>query len=56
MTFEEYVDAIQKLAEAQDATAPGKPYCDAEAWRNAFDEGMSPNEAWREEMRAAADM
>jgi len=54
--FQEFVAEIQKLAEACGATDQGKPYCDAEAWREAFNEGMSPAEAWREECLAAAEM
>jgi hypothetical protein len=52
--FQSYVDAIQKLAEASGATEPGKPYCDAEAWRDAFNDGALPSEAWAEEVSAAA--
>jgi hypothetical protein len=56
MKFEEYVAEIQTLAEECGAADPGKPYCDAEAWREAFDDGMTPSEAWREECLAAAEM
>lgn len=54
MTFEQYVAELQALAEAHDATDTGKPYCDPENWRDQFNEGMSPAEAWREEMRATS--
>lgn len=56
MTFEAFVAEIQKMAELCGATEPGKPYCDAEAWRAAFDDGLSPEEAWGEEVSAAATM
>jgi hypothetical protein len=56
MTFEQYVAEIQKLAEACGATDPGKPYCEAEAWRDAYNDEVSPAEAWSEEVSAAATM
>lgn len=54
MTYEEYVAAIQSLAERDGATDPGKPYCDPEAWREAFNNGTTPAEIWAEECHAAA--
>lgn len=54
MTFEEYITAIQKLAEAAGATSVGIPYCDVEAWREAFNDGVPPQEAWDEEVSAAS--
>jgi len=54
--FQAYVDAIQKLAEGCGATDPGKPYCEPEAWLDAFNDGLSPSEAWSEEVSAAASM
>ncbi|MCA6114270.1 hypothetical protein J6524_04915 [Bradyrhizobium sp. WSM 1738] len=56
MTFEDYVADLQQLAEDCGATDPGKPYCDAEAWRPAFEAGMTVSEAWRAEEEAAATM
>ncbi len=56
MTFEEYVAEIQKLAEACGATDPGKPYCEAEAWRDGFSDGLTPAEQWAEEVSAASEM
>lgn len=56
MSFADYVAEIQKLAEECGATDPGKPYCDADAWRDAFDDGLTVGEAWREECLAAAEM
>ena len=56
MTFEEYVGEIQKLAESSGATDAGKSYCEAEAWQGAFDDGLTPEEAWGEEMCAAMSM
>lgn len=56
LTFEQYVAAIQALAERDEATLPGTPYCDAEAWREAYDEGITPAEAWGEEWDTAALM
>jgi len=56
MDFETYVAEIQKLAEASGATDPGIPYCEAEAWREAFDNGLPPRDAWDEEVHAAASM
>lgn len=54
--FEAYVEHIQKLAEACGATDPGKPYCESEAWLDAFNDGLTPAEAWSEEVAAASDM
>lgn len=54
MDFEAFVAEIQKLAEASGATDPGKPYCDAEAWREAYNDGCTPQEAWSEEVSAAS--
>lgn len=56
MDFDQYVAAIQKLAEACGATDAGKPYCEAEAWRDAYNDGLPPDEAWSEEVSAAATM
>ena len=56
MTFEEFTAAIQAKAEACGATDPGKPYCDPEAWRDAFVEGATVDEVWQGECDAAADM
>ena len=53
MTFELYVAAINQLAEQSGATDPGEPYCDGEAWRDAFNDGLTPAEAWGEEVAAA---
>lgn len=56
MDFETYVAAIQKLAESSGASENGKPYCEAEAWRDSYNNGLSPAEAWSEEVASAADM
>jgi hypothetical protein len=56
MDFDQYVAEIQKLAETCGATDPGKPYCEAEAWRGSFNDGLTPAEAWSEEVSAAASM
>lgn len=56
MTFEEYVAEVQRLAEACGATLVGKQYCQPDAWRDSFDDGLSPEEAWSEEASAAAGM
>ena len=56
MPFEDYAAEIQTLAEECGATDPGKLYCEAEAWRESFDDGLTPSEAWREECLAAAEM
>jgi hypothetical protein len=50
MTFKQYVAEIQALAEQFGAVEQGQPYCDAEAWRDAFKHGASPAEAWAEEV------
>lgn len=56
MTFEDYVAELQQMAVECGATDPGKPYCDPEAWREAFEEGLTTGEAWRAEEEAAATM
>lgn len=56
LTFEQYVAAIQALAEADGASLPGNPYCDPEAWRDAYSDGLTPQEAWEAEQDAASLM
>ena len=51
--FAAYVAAIQALAEECGATDVGVPYCDAEAWRDAFTDGLPPASAWAEEVSNA---
>lgn len=53
LKFDAFVAAIQALAEKDGAAEPGKPYCDAEAWRACFDEGMTAEDAWKAERDAA---
>ena len=48
--FNDYVASIQRLAEECGVTPVGEPYCDPEAWRNFFNEGLTPREAWEEEV------
>lgn len=50
MSFDEYTAAIDKLARKYDAASDGKPYCDPEAWREYYEDGASPEEAWASEM------
>lgn len=54
MSFEQYVAAINALAARDGFSERGKPYCDAEAWRDAYDDGLTPSEAWADEKHAAA--
>ena len=55
MTFAEYVSEINDLARRCDAIPDGEEnYCDPEAWRDAYQDGMTPAEAWGEEVSAAA--
>lgn len=56
MEFDQFVAEIQKLAEACGATDPGKPYCEPEAWREAWLDDLSPADAWAEEVHAAGSM
>lgn len=56
MTIEEYAAAIQAMAERDGATDRGTPYCSPECWSGAFLDGLTPEEAWAEEVSAAADM
>lgn len=56
MPFDQYVAAIQTCAEVEGATQRGVPYCEPEAWRDSYNDGMTPKEAWHEEMLAAAEM
>ena len=55
MTFEEYVRAIQALAEADGTTDAGMPYCPPETWRESYEDGLEPDEAWDEERSAWPD-
>lgn len=51
MTFEAFVAEINRLAVASGATGGmPQPYCDDESWRDAYDDDMSPAEAWAEEV------
>ncbi len=54
--FKWYVAEIQKLAEACGAADAGKPYCEPKAWLDSFNDGMTPSEAWSEEVAAASEM
>lgn len=56
LKFDTFVAAIQALAEKDGATEAGKPYCEAEAWRACFDEGLTAEDAWKAERDAAASM
>lgn len=56
MSFDDYVAEIQAIAEGCGAADPGQPYCDADAWRDAFSAGLTPSEAWQEEVSAASTM
>lgn len=49
-TFEQYVAAIDALAFKDDQLELGETYCDAKAWRDAYDDGLTPEEAWAEEV------
>jgi hypothetical protein len=49
MTFEEYVARINELAGKDDALDNTGRYCDAEAWREFYHDGSTPEEAWAEE-------
>lgn len=50
LAFAEYVDAINSLAIKYGAVGDSGIYADAEAWREFFEDGFSPEEAWRIEM------
>ena len=53
--FTLYVASVQALAEQDGVTEPGKPYCDPQAWRGAWEDGMTPDEAWSDQKRAARE-
>lgn len=46
MTFDAFVSAIQALAEADGDVLPGVPCREPDAWRAAFADGLTPDEAW----------
>lgn len=50
LAFAEYVDAINSLAVKYDAVGDSGTYADAEAWWDFFEDGYSPEQAWRIEM------
>lgn len=58
MLFTEWLDAIDALADAESARGPdGRSYTQAtgaECWLDAFEDGMTPDEAWSEEKIAGA--
>jgi hypothetical protein len=49
MTFDEYVAAITALAAKDNALDSTGKYCDPDAWRDFYEDGSSPEEAWAEE-------
>ena len=54
MSFEEFVNETNRLADADGAVRSDGLYCEPAAWRGMYDDGMSPAEAWREERAAAS--
>lgn len=56
MTYDAYVDAINAKAVAFGWCAEGDDYCDREAWRDSYKDGLTVNEAWAEEVDAANSM
>lgn len=54
--FALFVAQIQSLAWRDGACPQGELYCAPEAWRDAFDDGLTPKKAWQEERWAAAEM
>ena len=59
MTFEEWLAKIDALAVARGAADQGQSYVGwtgKDRWRDMFDEGMDPDEAWGEEEDAARSM
>jgi hypothetical protein len=53
--FRKYVDRINDLAQKANMTDPGIPYADDDSWRDAFNDGMSPEDAWNEELTACVE-
>ena len=53
MTLKEYAAAIDKIAVKHAAIEEGQSYCEYEAWKDSYDDGLSPEEAWEEECAAA---
>lgn len=56
LSFEAFVAAINLLAVKAEACQPGEDYGEAEIWRDAYADGMTPEEAWDEEVYAASQM
>ena len=56
MAFEEFVATIQAVAVREGWTLLGVRSCDAEAWRDQYDEVMSPEVAWDSERDSAASI
>lgn len=56
MTFKEWLSAIDVLADAEGGRGKdGRSYTQAtgtDCWREAFDDGLSPADAWHEEKLA----
>jgi hypothetical protein len=56
LTLEQYHAEICRLAIERKLIEPGETMYDAEAWRDAYDEGLSPDEALSEEVLACAEI
>ena len=58
MKFEEWLAAIDALSDAEGARSEdGRSYTEMtgrDCWRDAFDDGLSPQDAWSEEKLAGA--
>ena len=55
MTFEQYVPEINNLARCCGAISDDEEnYCNPEAWRDAYQHGLTPAEAWEEKAYAAS--
>lgn len=56
LTIEQYHAEINRLAVARKLIVAGETMYDAEAWRDMYEDGLSPSDALDEEMAVMAEM
>jgi hypothetical protein len=55
MKFEDWLAAVDALADENGGSFPSyTQMTGVECWREAYDDGLTPDEAWSEEMWAGA--
>ncbi len=55
LTFEQFLSEIDRLALAEGCELPYTQQTGAECWKDQYEFGMTPGEAWREEKSYGAE-